>query len=916
MASDPVVEFIVRAKDETSAVMKGIETSFDSIKDSIDRLQQSSLDILKIGAALTAAFVFPVKEAAEFEKALSEVKSVTKANVAEMDMLREAAIQMGQSTIFSAAEAAKGLAILAQTGFTAQDSLTALPTILNLATAAQVTVAEATNIAVAALRGMGLSIYELETVTNTLAVAAGKTNATLKSLGEGLKTAGPAAHAAGQDVETVVAALGSLENAGIRGSSAGNNIKRMLISLTEPTAKATAELKLLGIQTTDGAGKMRNLGDIMADLGSAHLNMAQASKIFGLYAASAAVALAGESSNMNVLINSLHNGEGAAKKMAAVMADNVSGAYNKAKNAGEAFLVVVGDSAAGPIQIFLEKLQGIVNSVTDFAQKHNILTGAIMGTMGALGGIITIIGAVGFATTAAMSAWRGWTDFLIAADTAVTRFKGSYGATTAIFASAADQMSRNNVVMSELSNMTGKLTASEDALQAAMQEDKAVSTKLEALRIAQADSMNVVTAATNKYTSSVAKSALAEEQSLMASAAREERLATITAKKKLLEAQTELLITAELKEAEVIRIQTTATEAEFAAIDSGIMTKQAALDTEARMTAATKLATEAEVARAEALAIANEVYTLNQAIEQRLFETRSMAQKASLNARTSEEELLAARIGLTEGSAALIAIESELLIIETNKVASTLAVVRASETQLAQLESFSKAAAIKLELSSQMDVADTKSAAAIEKMSKSQYAMVEATDLRIAAEKAAVLQINASIAAEEQYSAIRKINDQLYLAHAEAITASSIATQAEIDAIAAENAALLVNNEDLVLNTRAELARAEATRTAALEAAADMRVTDLESAAIDRNTAAKELNDTATRAGVASSQLNRAATVAATEAQIAGSIAARLCAQGITLLTAAAEGLGTIFSVLGGWVTVAIVALMYFWDDI
>ena len=59
-----------------------------------------------MGLVASAAFVGVVKSAADFDQAMSNVQAATHETSANMDLLRQAAIDAGQATVFSAGEAA------------------------------------------------------------------------------------------------------------------------------------------------------------------------------------------------------------------------------------------------------------------------------------------------------------------------------------------------------------------------------------------------------------------------------------------------------------------------------------------------------------------------------------------------------------------------------------------------------------------------------------------------------------------------------------------------------------------------------------------------------------------------------------------------------------------------------------------
>ena len=107
--------------------------------------------VLALGAALGITFAVnkvkdffsgAVSDAAEFEAQMSTVGAVYGASAADMEKLRAAAEKMGAETKYNATEAAQGLENLARAGLKADDAITVLPSVLSLATANGISLAD------------------------------------------------------------------------------------------------------------------------------------------------------------------------------------------------------------------------------------------------------------------------------------------------------------------------------------------------------------------------------------------------------------------------------------------------------------------------------------------------------------------------------------------------------------------------------------------------------------------------------------------------------------------------------------------------------------------------------------------------------------------------------------------------------
>lgn len=117
----------------------------------------------KVGAGMTAGGVAigvglggAVKKAANFEAGMSRVGAVSGATEKEMNMMTEEAKRLGSQTAFSATEASEGFQYLSMAGFDAEESVASMGDVLNMASAGQVELGDAANIASNVLSGFGM----------------------------------------------------------------------------------------------------------------------------------------------------------------------------------------------------------------------------------------------------------------------------------------------------------------------------------------------------------------------------------------------------------------------------------------------------------------------------------------------------------------------------------------------------------------------------------------------------------------------------------------------------------------------------------------------------------------------------------------------------------------------------------------
>ncbi len=138
-----------------SLATQGFNAGLNSASGSLNQFANTSRQTLsQVGtyagvasAAITTGLAVSVAAAMNFEAAMSSVAAVSGATGAQFDRLRQQALDLGQSTQFSATEVAQAQAELLKAGVSTADVMGgALKGSLDLAAAAQIDVANAAEI--------------------------------------------------------------------------------------------------------------------------------------------------------------------------------------------------------------------------------------------------------------------------------------------------------------------------------------------------------------------------------------------------------------------------------------------------------------------------------------------------------------------------------------------------------------------------------------------------------------------------------------------------------------------------------------------------------------------------------------------------------------------------------------------------
>ncbi len=376
-AVDKMTAPISRMQNRINKMTRGMSRQFERLNRNVESfgsvVKKSALAATASLAITSGAMANVISTGANFEQTLvnaaakfpGEIRKGTKA----FEELEKAARKTGAMTEFSASEAASALNFLAMAGFDSKSAVAALPGVVNLATAAQVDLATATDVASDSLGAFGLMTKDsvqlgknLARVNDVIAKTTTTANTTVESLFETIKDGGPVATTAGASLETFSALAGELANAGIKGTQAGTTLKNMFLTLSAPTAGAAKILKKFGIQTKDANGDMRDIVDILGDLNKSLDGLGTADRsgvlegIFGkIPIAGVNVLLASGSEKLNAYRKQLEAASGASTEMASVMRNTLQGRLNSLNSAVENVKISIFSMTSGPLSDAIEK---------------------------------------------------------------------------------------------------------------------------------------------------------------------------------------------------------------------------------------------------------------------------------------------------------------------------------------------------------------------------------------------------------------------------------------------------------------------------------------------------------------------------------------------------------------------------------
>lgn len=336
------------AMSSASGLLKGLSTT----------VVAASTSILGLGG-------YAVEVGKSFESSMSQVAAtmgMTSEEIANgseaYEMLKQAAIDAGASTKYSATDAGEALNYLALAGYDAEKACQVLPTVLNLAAAGGMELASASDMVTDAMSALNIEAtnQNVTRFSDELAKASQKSNTSVAQLGEAILTVGGTAkNLAGGTVE-LNTQLGILADNGVKGAEGGTALRNIILSLSAPTDKAASAMKDLGLKVYDANGKMRPTNEIFKDLNGILSDMTQGeqtqvlSTLFNkVDLKSVNALLANSGTRFDKLSGYITDCDGACVNMAETMSANLEGQLQSMGSAAESFGIAVYDKMQKPL---------------------------------------------------------------------------------------------------------------------------------------------------------------------------------------------------------------------------------------------------------------------------------------------------------------------------------------------------------------------------------------------------------------------------------------------------------------------------------------------------------------------------------------------------------------------------------------
>lgn len=389
-----VMELFVTLAIKDTAYKQGLKDAEGNASSSTSKIGGAFKTVGKVaktamaaGSAAAAAFTkTSIDSGMNFDTAMSQVAATMGTTVEKIENVKTKAEEMGRTTKYTATEAAEGMNILAQAGLSADEQISGIGTVLNLASAGAMSLEESASYTAGAVKGFRDSMSNASYYADLMAKGATLANTGVRGLGEAFSGSAATAKNYGQAADSVTLSLLRLAEQNVTGSEASTALNRAMADLYTPTDDASKALNQLGVSAYEANGDAKDFNDLVDELNGSLQGMTAEQKnnalatIFttqGLQAFNKMTA--SSDATVQKFWKGIQDSSGSAAQQAATQLDNLKGDITLLSSATEGLELGFYNTFSGAIR---GAIKGITSEVSGLAEAME--SGGISGAFSKL----------------------------------------------------------------------------------------------------------------------------------------------------------------------------------------------------------------------------------------------------------------------------------------------------------------------------------------------------------------------------------------------------------------------------------------------------------------------------------------------------------------------------------------------------
>ena len=381
-----VVQVIVKGGSQLDKITKKSGTATKSFGKMAAGILAATAAFRGISSVIGSA----IKTFRDFEFQMAKVKAVTGASEKDFKKLSNTAKELGRTTFFTATQVAELQTNYAKLGFSTKEILDAQEATLKLATATDTDLGRAAIVAGAAIRGFGLDASEAGRVVDVMAEAFTSSALDIEKFQTSMTKVAPIAAAANISLEATTAIMGTLTDAGIEASIAGTSLRNIFLKMQDSSSDLS---KFLGYTVNSSDDLKRALND----LNKAGLTNEEVMSLVDLRQVAAFNTMIRGSERIQQLTDDFNEANGAASRMAAIVADTLEGSFKRFTSATEGLSIQLMEDLGGSLKETVNKLANFFNALTENSK----------GIATVVKGMVTLVKWTGLYTVGVLAAKAG-----------------------------------------------------------------------------------------------------------------------------------------------------------------------------------------------------------------------------------------------------------------------------------------------------------------------------------------------------------------------------------------------------------------------------------------------------------------------------------------------------------------------------
>ncbi len=398
---------------------------FQQLREQADKFKSIGQGMALKGGAGMMLGLAPSVDAAGFEKAMAEVATLTDMGVSEFQdkygkQVLELSVELGEDPT----TVVKGLYQAISAGIDPKDAIDFMKKAGQAAIAGVSDIFTATDLATSIKNAYNVPMSEMGKVNDVIFQTVRKGKTTFTEIAQSFSQVGAAAAGAGISLEHVQTAVAQMTLGGVRTERAYTSLKYVIDALVAPSNQAKKAFERLGIEINAETVRQKDLLGVMDELMGAigQLSLKEQaeliSDIFGSQEAQMFVKDFGTNRDKYLsMLKDIKNSTGTTEDAYKKMAETSAKQFERMKQSFMAIRIAAGATILPVINVMLKVIKAVLTPIAEFAQRHKLLSGILLGGVIAISGVVAALGVMGIAIGMAI---KGYTNMKIAASLLTT----------------------------------------------------------------------------------------------------------------------------------------------------------------------------------------------------------------------------------------------------------------------------------------------------------------------------------------------------------------------------------------------------------------------------------------------------------------------------------------------------------------